>query len=68
MINETYLTVPECAIQLRKSPKTIRRWIRAGYRGIFLAASRAGWDYRVSPKTLENFLWQTSKEGGINHG
>jgi excisionase family DNA binding protein len=43
-MTDQLLTVPEVATQLRITPKTVRRWLRAGkLRGVRLGGKRVGW-------------------------
>ncbi len=52
---ERFLTVAEVARELRVSPETVRRWLRAGQlRGVRLGGDKAG--YRIAAAELERFL------------
>ena len=43
-MTDQLLTVPEVATQLRVTPKTVRRWLRAGtLRGVRLGGKKVGW-------------------------
>ena len=47
-----YLTVKEAAHRLRRSPKTIRRWIKAGY----LRAAKLKRCWLIAPDQIETLL------------
>jgi excisionase family DNA binding protein len=55
MERERFLTVAEVARELRVSPETVRRWLRAGrLRGVLVGGDKVG--YRIPAVELERFL------------
>jgi len=54
MTNEKYFTIEEVAENLRVAYLTVYRWIKAGK----LEALKAGRQYRITLKALDQFLQQ----------
>jgi excisionase family DNA binding protein len=52
MLLPNFLTTGEVASQLKVAPRTVGEWIRSGQ----LRAVKAGRDWRVSPRDLDEFL------------
>lgn len=57
MTNEKYFTIEEVAENLRVAYLTVYRWIKAGK----LEALKAGRQYRITPKALDQFLQNKNK-------
>lgn len=55
MEKDKYLTIEEVAETLRVAYMTVYRWIKAGK----LEAIKAGKQYRISEKSLNNFIEKT---------
>jgi len=63
MVSKDWWNTKKCAEELGKSTQTIRRWIRKGVNGKTLVATKTGLDWKVSPETLKQFLFQMTQGG-----
>lgn len=57
------MTTRECAEEVRKSIKTIDRWIKQGFgkKKLRLHAERNGRSYLINPNTWKSYRWQIGK-------
>jgi excisionase family DNA binding protein len=60
-MTDLLLTVPEVATQLRITPKTVRRWLRAGtLHGVRLGGKKIGW--RIPQGEVNRLISQPGSE------
>ena len=55
LTEEKTLTIDEAAEFTRKSPQTIRKWTKAGFRGIVLESQRLGDEILTSLEAIQRF-------------
>jgi len=61
---DTILTVPQAAIQLQVSERTIYEWLRDGK----IPGKKIGKTWRISAEVLNDFLRDTTFSGNSNSG
>ncbi len=65
VLSETRLTCEEAAARMKKSRRTIERWMRAGFDGHVLDSATVGMCRFTSAEALDRFVAATSRKAVV---
>lgn len=61
-MNDTSFTIKQTAEKTHTSPRTVWRWIKHGYKGIYLGAQKEGWGWRITQEALRTFRYKCTQK------